>query len=136
MADTPRMRKPRKPAAGPKPGSDAAPDAPLPDPYVVRYGPWARNLCLGLPAAFAFGLMAQVANMPTWLFLVWDVMVAIVVLFCVFVRDTRFSRDGTVMVRICFLAVLPVWVRRYPRPALLQLSSSLRTIATPRGFSG
>jgi hypothetical protein len=44
------------------------------------YGPWARNLYPALPAAFAFGLMAQVANMPSWLFLAWELMVAIVVL--------------------------------------------------------
>ena len=128
------MRKPRKPAAGPNPGSAAAPDAHLPDPYVVRYGRWARNPYLGLPAAFAFGLMAQVANMPTWLFLAWDLMVATVAGFCVFVHDTRFYPDRTVMVGICFLAVLPVWVRRYPRSALLQLEFEPADDSDASGF--
>ena len=130
------MRKPRKAAGGRKPGSAAAPAAPLPNPYVVRYGPWARNLYPGLPPAVAFGLIAQVANMPTWLFLAWDMMVAILVLFCVFVRDARFYRDGTVMVRICFLAVIPVLCAGILEVRCCSSSSSLRTIVTPRRLSG
>ena len=34
---------------------------------LVRFGPWARNLYLGLPAAFTFALISVVAHMPWWL---------------------------------------------------------------------
>ena len=34
---------------------------------MVRFGPWARNIYLGLPVAFTFALISVVAEMP-WSF--------------------------------------------------------------------
>ena len=48
-------------------------------PYVVRSGPWARNLYLGLPAAFAFALIGYVSEMPWWFAAFWFGVIAVLV---------------------------------------------------------
>ena len=85
--------------------------------YVVRFGPWARNLYLGLPAAFTFALVSVAAEMPLWLAIPWNGVVALMVWICAFPREVRIYPDGRVRVVRRFLAIVPVWSRSYPRSA-------------------
>lgn len=79
-------------------------------PYVVRFGPWARNLYLGLPAAGAFLLVSLVAEMPLWFLCVWDGVVALLAYICAFPREVRIYSDRVVVMRRLF-ALVPVWWR-------------------------
>jgi hypothetical protein len=54
------------------------PDDSAEQPYVVRFGPWARNLYLGLPGTFTFALISVVAHMPWWFSILWNSFVAVV----------------------------------------------------------
>ena len=90
-------------------------------PFVVRFGPWARNLYLGLPAMAAFGLISIVAPMPLWFAWSWRAFVGFFAVICAFPRDIRFNADGSVVTTVRVLALLPVWRRSYPRSSLRQL---------------
>jgi hypothetical protein len=82
-------------------------------PYVVRFGPWARNLYLGLPAMIAFGLIPTAAGMPWWLAALWYAFIGSFAWICAFPREVRVTRDEVVFARR-FLALVPIWWRRYP----------------------
>jgi|RhiMethySRZTD1v2_1073278.scaffolds.fasta_scaffold04594_7 hypothetical protein len=84
-----------------------------PSPYVVRFGPWARNLYLGLPAAFAFGVVGVVADMPVALFAGWMGVVALLLWICAFPREVRIYKGDRVVVVRRLLALLPVSRRTY-----------------------
>lgn len=79
----------------------------------VRFGPWARNLYLGLPAALAFGFIWLVAEMPPWFAIFWLGMVLVVVWICALPRDILIT-GGRVIVTRRLLALLPVWQKSYP----------------------
>jgi hypothetical protein len=80
----------------------------------VRFGPWARNLYLGLPAAFAFMLVSVVSPMPKWLFVSWNLFVLAMTCLCAFPRETQIFPAGKVVVMYRLLALVPVWWRTYP----------------------
>jgi hypothetical protein len=83
----------------------------------VRFGPWARNLYLGVPAALTFGLIWVVADMPPALTVFWLGMVLVVLWICALPRDVLITPGGRVIVTRRFLALLPVWRRSYPLDA-------------------
>jgi hypothetical protein len=83
-------------------------------PYVVRFGPWARNLYLGLPAAAAFALISVVAEMPLALAIAWNLVVALVVVICAFTREVRIYPGVRVVEVRRLLALIPVWRRTHP----------------------
>ena len=83
-------------------------------PYVVRFGPWARNLYLGLPAAIAFALVSVVSPMPQWLFIAWNLAIGAMVCLCAFPRETRVFPADRVVVMYRLFALVPVWWRSYP----------------------
>jgi hypothetical protein len=87
----------------------------------VRFGPWARNLYLGLPAAFTFGVISFAAQMPPPMFYAWNLVVAVLVVICAFTRELRFYPDGSIVSATRFLALLPVRWCRYQRSALRQV---------------
>lgn len=84
-----------------------------PAPYRVRFGPWARNLYLGLPAALAFGLIGLVADMPPAFAVFWLGMVLAVMWICALPRDVLITGDRVIVTRR-LLALLPVWRKSYP----------------------
>ena len=88
------------------------------DPFVVRFGPWARNFYIGLPAALAFGLVGHAAEMQGLLAIGWYGVVAGLTLLCAVPRETRFYADGSVVVARRILALLPISWRRYRREEL------------------
>jgi hypothetical protein len=103
-------------------------------PYVVRFGPWARNLYLGLPAVFAFALIGVIARLPLPVLVAWNALLAVVLWICAFPREVRFFRDGSVVCRRCFLALLPVWWRSYPPGAfrsIRQYDASFQFVGEP-----
>jgi len=83
-------------------------------PYVVRFGPWARNLYLGLPAAATFLLIGVVADMPGWFRYAWDGVIAVLVYICALPREVRIYPDRVLVLRR-LLALIPLWMRRYAR---------------------
>lgn len=93
-------------------------------PFVVRFGPWARNLYLGLPAAFAFGLVGVVAQMPWWFATFWFGVIAIMVWICAFPRETRIHAHDRVVVVRRFLALVPIFRRSYPLSAFEAIAGS------------
>jgi hypothetical protein len=100
-------------------------------PYVVRFGPWARNLYLGLPAMVAFGLIPIAARMPWWLASLWYAFVAMFVVICAFPREVRVTPDRIVFVWR-FLALVPVWRRTFPMSAF----ESIRDVSVSHAMSG
>lgn len=84
--------------------------------YVVRYGPWARNLYLGLPAALLFAVISLVAlQMNALAMAMLDGVALLLVWICAFPREVRIHPHGDVVVMRRLLALLPLWWRRYPR---------------------
>lgn len=82
-------------------------------PYVVRFGPWARNLYLGLPACAAFLIVfhaARLEGVVGWLF---RTLILLLALFCLIPRDVRFLADGRVRVSFRLAGVAPLWRRTY-----------------------
>ena len=88
------------------------------DPFVVRFGPWARNFYLGLPAALAFGMVGWAAQMRGPFAVFWYGFVACLAIFCAVPRETRFYADGSVVVARKLFAVVPLSWRRYARAEL------------------
>jgi hypothetical protein len=83
-------------------------------PYVVRFGPWARNLYLGLPVAFTFALVSVVSQMPLWLFIAWNLVIGAMTCLCAFPRETQIFPADKVVVMYRLFALVPVWWRTYP----------------------
>src|SRR5262245_41877796 len=92
--------------------------------YVVRFGPWARNLYLGLPTAATFALISVAAQMPLWLFIPWNAMVLLVVWICAFPREVRVYPGDRVVVVRRVLALIPIWRRSYPIAAVAAIKRS------------
>lgn len=91
-------------------------------PLVVRFGPWARNLYLGLPAAFAFAIIPFAAAMPLWVHALWNIAIAVMVWLCAFPREVRVYPHDRVEVVRRFLALVPVAWRSYPLSAFTGIS--------------
>jgi hypothetical protein len=98
----------------PKRKRQKADPAPAPKlPYVVRKGPWARNLYLGLPACLAFSLVFWQVDLAGWALAAMSLPIALMAFVCLFPRETRFEAGGRVIVQRKLLALVPVWRRSY-----------------------
>ena len=93
------------------------------DPFVVRFGPWARNFYIGLPAALALGMVGWAAQMQGALAIVWYGIVAWLAIFCAVPRETRFYADGSVVVSRKLFALVPLTWRRYARAEVDRVES-------------
>lgn len=93
----------------------APPTAPLPPlPYRVRFGPWARNLYLGVPACLALGAAGWSADFTPWVAGAVTLPLLLVMLFCLLPRDVTFTEDRTVVVSRRLFALIPVYRRSSP----------------------
>jgi hypothetical protein len=99
-----------------KSGQATAPVAtPLPTlPYRIRFGPWARNLYLGVPACLALGAAGWSADFTPWVAAAVTLPLLAVMLFCLLPRDITFTPQGTVLVSRRLLGFVPVYHRAYP----------------------
>ena len=82
-------------------------------PYLVRFGPWARNFYLGLPACVAFLMVFQAAKLDGLVGWLFRTPILLLALFCLIPRDVRFLADGRVRVSLRLAALVPVWRRTY-----------------------